>query len=98
VLGGYLLLHPRARVLSLVFIVFFFTLVEVPAVLLLALWFAEQLYVDLAGLARVGGSASGGGGVAYLAQACGFALGLLVIGPLAGHARHVGSWPARICA
>ncbi len=44
VLGGYILLYPRARVLSLVFIVFFVTIVEVPAVFLLGFWFLEQLY------------------------------------------------------
>jgi membrane associated rhomboid family serine protease len=93
VLGGYLLLHPRARVLSLVLVVFFFTLVEVPAVLLLAFWFAQQLYVDLAGLTRVGGGPVGSGGVAFLAQACGFAVGLLVIRPLARRARGAPALP-----
>jgi membrane associated rhomboid family serine protease len=94
VLGGHLLLHPRARVLSLVLVLFFFTLVEVPAALLLALWFAEQLYVDLAGLARVGGGPAGSGGVAFLAQACGFAFGLLAIGLLARRTRRTRSGPA----
>jgi membrane associated rhomboid family serine protease len=88
VLGAHLLLHPRARVLSLVLVVFFFTLVEVPAVLLLAFWFAQQLYVDLAGLARVGGGPAGSGGVAFLAQACAFAFGLIVIRLLARRVRN----------
>ncbi len=56
VLGGYILLYPRARVLTLVFIVFFVTIIEVPAVLLLGFWFLEQLCFGLAGLAGVGGS------------------------------------------
>jgi membrane associated rhomboid family serine protease len=76
VLGGYILLYPRARVLSLVFIVFFFTLIEVPAVFLLGFWFAEQLYLGLAGLA---GPATGAEGVAYFAHIGGFVFGLLVI-------------------
>jgi len=76
VLGGYLLLYPRARVLSLAFIVFFFTLIEVPAVILLALWFPEQLYVGLAGLAS---PLSGGEGVAFFAHIGGFVFGLLAI-------------------
>lgn len=50
VLSGYLLLHPRARVLSLVPVPFFTTLVEVPAVLLIGLWLGLQLYVGVAGL------------------------------------------------
>jgi membrane associated rhomboid family serine protease len=76
VLGGYILLYPRARVLSLVFIVFFFTLIEVPAVFLLAFWFVEQLYFGLAGLA---GPVSGGEGIAYFAHIGAFVFGLLVI-------------------
>jgi membrane associated rhomboid family serine protease len=76
VLGGYILLHPRARILSLIFIVFFVTIVEVPAVFLLGFWFLEQLYFGLAGLASPLG---GGEGVAYFAHIGGFAFGLLAI-------------------
>jgi membrane associated rhomboid family serine protease len=79
VLGGYILLYPRARVLALVFIVFFFTLVEVPAVFLLGFWFLEQLYLGAAGLAGTGS----GEGVAYFAHIGGFAFGLLAIRPFA---------------
>jgi membrane associated rhomboid family serine protease len=76
VLGGYLLLYPRARVLTLVFIVFFATIVEVPAVLLLGFWFLEQLYFGTSGLASpIGGS----GGVAYFAHIGGFVFGLALI-------------------
>ena len=56
VLGGYILLYPRARVLTLVFIIFFVTIVEVPAILLLGFWFLEQLYFGLGGLAGRAGS------------------------------------------
>jgi membrane associated rhomboid family serine protease len=75
VLGGYILLYPRARVLTLVFIVFFFTIVELPALALLGFWFAEQLYFGLAGLANP----LGGEGVAYFAHIGGFLFGLLLI-------------------
>jgi membrane associated rhomboid family serine protease len=50
VLCGYLLLYPRARVLSLVAVPFFTTLVEVPSVLLIGLWLALQVYLAVAGL------------------------------------------------
>jgi membrane associated rhomboid family serine protease len=50
VLIGYLVLHPRARVLSLVPVPFFTTLVEVPAALLIGLWLGLQLYFGAAGL------------------------------------------------
>jgi membrane associated rhomboid family serine protease len=84
VLGGYLLLYPRARVLTLVFIVFFVTIVEVPAVLLLGFWFLEQLYFGTAGLASPVG---GGEGVAYFAHIGGFAFGLLAIRLFAKHSK-----------
>jgi membrane associated rhomboid family serine protease len=76
VLGGYVLLYPRARILSLVFIVFFVTIIEVPAVFLLGFWFLEQIYFGAAGLASPFG---GGEGVAYFAHIGGFAFGLLLI-------------------
>jgi membrane associated rhomboid family serine protease len=76
VLGGYILLYPRARVLSLVLIVFFVTIVEVPAIFLLGFWFLEQLYFGAAGLASPVG---GGEGVAYFAHVGGFIFGLLLI-------------------
>jgi membrane associated rhomboid family serine protease len=76
VLGGYILLYPRARILSLVFIIFFVTIVEVPALVLLGFWFLEQLYFGLGGLAAPLG---GGETVAYFAHIGGFAFGLLAI-------------------
>jgi membrane associated rhomboid family serine protease len=79
ILGGYILLYPRARVLSLTVLVFFFTLVDVPAVLMLALWFAEQLYVYLAGLASVGPIGSGAETAGYLTHIGCFLFGLLAI-------------------
>jgi membrane associated rhomboid family serine protease len=75
VLGGYILLYPRARVITLVFIVFFVTIVEVPAVFLLGFWFAEQVWLGLEGLTNT----VGGEGVAYFAHIGGFVFGLLTI-------------------
>jgi membrane associated rhomboid family serine protease len=76
VLGGYLLLHPRARVLALALIPFFATIVEIPAVLLLGLWFLVQLWFELAGLASPFG---GDRLVSYLAPIGAFLFGLLAI-------------------
>src|ERR1700712_5461619 len=59
VLGGYILLYPRARVVTVIFIILFFTLVEIPAIVVLGIWFAEQVlfgYFDLS-------DPTGGGGV-----------------------------------
>jgi membrane associated rhomboid family serine protease len=76
VLGGYIVLYPRARVLSLIFIVFFVTIIEVPAVFLLGFWFLEQVYFGSANLTNPVG---GGGGVAYFAHVGGFIFGLALI-------------------
>jgi membrane associated rhomboid family serine protease len=76
VLGGYILLYPRARILSLVFIFFFVTIIEVPAVFLLGFWFLEQVYFGSANLTNPVG---GGGGVAYFAHVGGFLFGLALI-------------------
>jgi membrane associated rhomboid family serine protease len=81
VLGGYIVLYPRARILSLVFIVFFVTIIEVPAVLLLGVWLAARALLGLEGL----GSSVAGEGTAYLALIGGFAFGLLSIRPLVKH-------------
>lgn len=81
VLGAYIALYPRARVLSLVFIIFFVTIVEVPAVILLGFWFVVQLWFGAAGLASHVGS---GEGVAYFAHIGGFAFGFILIGLFRG--------------
>jgi membrane associated rhomboid family serine protease len=85
VLGGYALLYPRARVLTLVFIIFFATIIEIPALLLLGFWFLQQLYFGAAGLATPVG---GGEGVAYFAHVGGFVFGLLAIRLIARRPRN----------
>jgi membrane associated rhomboid family serine protease len=80
VLGGYILLYPRARVLTLVAIIFFFTVIELPAWVMLGVWFAEQAVFGATNLTTPTG---GGGGVAYFAHVGGFAFGLLTIKLLA---------------
>ncbi len=72
VLGGYALLYPRARVVTLIFIIFFVTLLELPALLVLGAWFALQLL-------DASSATGGGGGVAYFAHIGGFVFGLIAI-------------------
>jgi membrane associated rhomboid family serine protease len=72
-LGAYLVLFPAARILSLVFLVFFYQLIQVPAVIVLGFWFVLQL-ID--GVASLGATAEGG--VAFFAHVGGFVAGLLV--------------------
>jgi rhomboid family protein len=72
VLGAYLILYPRARILSLVPILFIFTLIEIPAPVFLLFWFASQLF---SGFLSLGGAS--GSGIAWWAHVGGFTFGLL---------------------
>jgi membrane associated rhomboid family serine protease len=76
VLGAYALLYPRARVITLIFIIFFVTVIELPALLVLGGWFVLQL-IDASSQPLTGG------GVAYFAHIGGFAFGLLTVKLLA---------------
>jgi membrane associated rhomboid family serine protease len=86
VLGGYLLIYPRARVLSLVFIILFFTVIELPAVVMLGIWFLQQAVFAAVGLTNPTG---GGGGVAYFAHIGGFVFGLATIKLLATNVKQI---------
>lgn len=74
VLGAYLLLFPRARVLSLIFLVFFWDLIRVPAMVVLGFWIVLQL---IYGLTSFGGPS--GGGVAWFAHVGGFVAGMALL-------------------
>jgi membrane associated rhomboid family serine protease len=74
VLGAYALLFPGARVLTLVPVFFILQLIEVPAVLLLAVWFLLQLLTGA--VAPLSGA---GGGIAWGAHVGGFLIGLLIV-------------------
>jgi membrane associated rhomboid family serine protease len=86
VLGGYIVLYPHARVLTLVFIILIFTVIELPAIAVLGIWFIEQAVFASADLTNPTG---GGGGVAYFAHVGGFAFGLIAIRALAKRRRPV---------
>ena len=92
VLGAYIILYPRARVLTFVFIILFFTVIELPAILMLGIWFAEQAVFGATNLTNPTG---GGGGVAYFAHVGGFAFGALTIRLLASRRPQI---PSRIPA
>ena len=77
VLGAYFVLFPRARILTLLPIVIFFYLIEVPAYVFLGLWFLLQM---LWGYYQSLSDASGAtGGVARWAHVGGFFSGVLLI-------------------
>jgi membrane associated rhomboid family serine protease len=75
VMGGYLLLFPRARVDILLIFIIFFRIITIPAALMLALWFAIQVFAGL-------GSDPDQGGVAYWAHAGGFVAGVVLTLPV----------------
>ena len=74
VLGAYAQAFPRARVLTLIPIFFFFQVVAVPALILLGIWFLIQF---VSGTLSFG---SGSGGVAWWAHIAGFVFGFIVMG------------------
>jgi membrane associated rhomboid family serine protease len=90
VLGAYLVEYRRARVFTMVFIIFFFSIIELPAVIVLGFWFVEQVYFAAADLSDPVGSA---GGVAYFAHIGGFLFGMLVIRRLLLHRRRPSPGP-----
>ena len=83
VMGAFLLLYPRARVVTLVFIFIFITTLELPAAFMLLYWFALQLLSGLSSLASI----SQAQGIAWFAHVGGFVAGLLFIRFFAGTRR-----------
>jgi membrane associated rhomboid family serine protease len=74
VMGAYLILFPRARVLTLVPFILYFTM-EIPAVVMLVYWFVIQFFSGFASL----GSQAASGGVAFWAHVGGFIAGMLLV-------------------
>lgn len=75
VLGAYLLLYPRAKVLTLITFFYFIRIVKLPAVILLSLWIAFQFLSGTLSLTAKGAH----GGVAWFAHIGGFFAGLLLV-------------------
>lgn len=80
VLGAYLVLYPRARVVTLVPIFYFLRIVQIPALLYLGFWFISQLFNGFLALGAM--DAVQTGGVAWWAHIGGFAFGLAIVGAL----------------
>jgi membrane associated rhomboid family serine protease len=74
VLGAYLILYPRARVTTLVFAILYIRLMDLPAVLVLSLWFLLQLYEGVATLGTPGVAT-----VAFWAHVGGFIAGAVLV-------------------
>ncbi|MFO0603254.1 MAG: rhomboid family intramembrane serine protease [Polyangiales bacterium] len=74
VLAAYMVLFPRARVLTFLPIPFILYWVELPAVVFLVVWFGMQFFSGLGSLGQ-----QSGGGVAYWAHIGGFLAGLVMV-------------------
>ncbi len=86
VIGGYTLLYHGARVLALVFIILFFTVIELPIVLMLGLWFGMQALFAATGLTNPTAS---GAWIAFSAGVGAFALGALMVRLLANRRKPI---------
>src|SRR5438045_4213103 len=74
VMGAYFVLYPQSRVLTLIPLIIFWEIVELPAILLLGFWFLMQLFS--AGAIAVTSATHGSGGVAFMAHVAGFVCGV----------------------
>jgi membrane associated rhomboid family serine protease len=78
VLGAYLLMFPKAKVVTLIPLFIFIQMAELPAFLILGLWFVLQFFN---GLLSLGYATAGTGGVAWWAHVGGFAAGFVLVLP-----------------
>lgn len=75
ILGCYFVLFPYAKIKTVIFIIFFITIMEVSAPIMLGYWFILQLFSGAGSLSTITTSA---GGVAFFAHIAGFLLGVIV--------------------
>ncbi len=84
VLGAYLIMFPQARIASLVFVILFFTIVEIPAAIFLLVWMGLQVYSGLF---------HAGSGVAWWAHIGGFLFGAVMVSLFAVKRKEIyGDW------
>ena len=76
VMGAYMVKFPRSRIVTLVFIFFFVTTMEIPASVMLIYWFVVQFF---SGVGSIGYSHLSQGGVAWFAHVGGFLAGIGLI-------------------
>ncbi|MGH9666967.1 MAG: rhomboid family intramembrane serine protease [Bryobacteraceae bacterium] len=84
VMGAYLIMFPRARIITLIPIFIFFTTLEIPAAFLLLYWFVIQFF---SGVGSIGYSQISTGGVAWFAHVGGFLAGMLLVKLMGGRPR-----------
>jgi membrane associated rhomboid family serine protease len=75
VMGAYFVLYPHSRVLTLIPLIIFWEVIELPAIMLLGFWFLMQLFS--AGTVAITATTHGSGGVAFMAHVAGFVTGVI---------------------
>jgi membrane associated rhomboid family serine protease len=83
VLAAYMVLFPRARVVTFIPLFVLPWFINIPSLIFIAIWFLLQFF---SGVAALGGGASGG--VAYWAHVGGFICGLFLVWIFAGGSRN----------
>ncbi len=76
VMGAYMVKFPQSRIVTLVFLLIFITIIDVPAWLMLIYWFAVQFF---SGVGSIGDSTVSQGGTAFFAHIGGFLTGIVLI-------------------
>jgi membrane associated rhomboid family serine protease len=79
ILGGYLILYPRARVITLIPLFILPWFIEISAYVYLGFWFLTQLFPGLLSLGAIGDFGAAMGGVAWWAHIGGFLIGMLMV-------------------
>ena len=82
VLGAYLILYPTARIGIVLPIFFFFTTIDLPAIVVIGWWFVQQFFYGIGSL-----TSTVVGGVAFWAHIGGFIAGIVMILPFIGRRR-----------
>lgn len=77
VLGAYLIWFPRARITTLIFLGFFITTINVPALVIIGIFFLQNLISGFTSLQTAANMSAETGGVAYWAHLGGFIVGMI---------------------
>ncbi len=85
VMGAYLVKFPRARIHTLVFLFFFVTMADIPALFFLVYWFLTQLFSEYGSIAH---TQVVNGGVAYAAHIGGFLTGIILVQFMGARSRY----------
>jgi membrane associated rhomboid family serine protease len=93
VLGAYLFLHPKARIVTVVWFLFFIRFIEIPALVYLPIWFVLQVF---SGVSSLRAAEAAAGGVAWWAHIGGFIAGPVLLLLLGGGRRRAEPEPERI--